>query len=51
MHDLRVDHDTLTGVVTRSDESGNRFVTTAGPFLVGFAIGAFLFWRLLVGGF
>jgi hypothetical protein len=29
VHDLRVDHDTLTGVVTRSDEKGSRFVTIA----------------------
>jgi hypothetical protein len=29
VHDLRVDHDTLTGVVTRSDENGSRFVTIA----------------------
>jgi hypothetical protein len=59
--------DTLTGSVLSSRGRGEqtRIVVpladidslqimpgqTAGPFLVGFAIGAFLFWRLLGGGF
>ena len=29
VHALRVDHDTLTGVVTRSDENGSRWVAIA----------------------